>query len=223
MRLARFGQRGSRLPIAAARCGSVVAVACARRYRAAMQRPEKLVTCLLIQALAFAGCSSRDADPPPDYSSGLNGDQGLHGLTPADKATLCTTQAAFVRTRVDTTALTRFWCAFTPAVFTAPNDAACQAAMDSCVQTFSIQLDVTVSDPNAPPPQCYAVDTSTCTGTVAQYEDCVNALANVQVQVGTEWSCGHRTEYPASPLVVVKACDALGPTCTAATGTPVIH
>jgi hypothetical protein len=177
---------------------------------------------IALAALGMAACAAHD-DPPPGYSSGVDGNVALSGLTPAQRTTICTSQAAFVRARVDTTALTRFWCAFTPAVFTAPDDAACEAAMNSCVASFSLQLDVTVSDPNAPPPQCYVTDTSTCGGTVGQYEDCVNALTNVQVRVGTDWACGKRAEYPSSPLVGVTACDALGPTCTAATGTPQVH
>jgi hypothetical protein len=183
------------------------------------QVPALLVTTLL----GVGACSADDADDPPQYTSGVDGNLGLQGLTPAQRSTVCTSQSAFVHARVDTTALTRFWCAFTPAVFMASDDAACEAAMNSCVQAFSVQVEVTVSDPNAPPPQCVFVDTSTCTGTVGQYEDCVNALAAVQVRVGTEWACGKRSEYPSSPLVGVAACDAIGPTCTAATGTPVIR
>lgn len=181
------------------------------------------VSFLVTTTLAIGACSAHDSDPPPDYSSGVQGNLGLQGLTPLQKTTLCTSQAAFLHARVDTTALTRFWCAFTPAVFMAADDASCEAAMNSCIQAFSVQVEVTVSDPNAPPPECIVVDTSACTGTVSQYEDCVNALAAVQVRVGTEWACGKRSEYPSSPLVGVSACDALGPTCTAATGTPNLH
>jgi hypothetical protein len=175
---------------------------------------------LVITLLGAGACSANDADPPPEYSSGVNGSLGLQGLTPVQRSTICTSQAAFVHARVDTTALTRFWCAFTPGVFMAPDDASCEAAMASCVQAFSVQVEVTVSDPSVPPPQCIVADTTGCSGTVGDYEGCVNALAAVQVRVGTEWACGKRTEYPSSPLVGVAACDAIGPTCTAATGTP---
>lgn len=227
--MARRGHRnvpaGSDATCASHRASStrfVVVVLAASGYLGLMQQSSAYAV-VLFTALGIGACSASDPDPPPAYSSGVDGNLGIQGLTPAQKTTLCTSQAAFVRARVDTTALTRFWCAFTPAVFMAPNDAACEAAMDSCIQTFSLQLDVTVSDPNAPPPQCYVADTSTCTGTVADYEGCVNALAAVQVRVGTDWACGKRTEYPSSPLVGVAACDAVSPTCTAATGVPVIH
>jgi hypothetical protein len=180
----------------------------------------RTISSFLFAAVTIGGCSAHDSDPPPDYSSGVDGNLQLRGLTSAQKTTICTSQAAFVHARVDTTALTRFWCAFTPAVFMAPDDAACEAALASCVQAFSVQVEVTVSDPNAPPPQCLVVDTSTCGGTVGQYEGCVNALAAVQVRVGTDWACGKRSEYPSSPLVGVSACDGVGTSCTAATGAP---
>jgi hypothetical protein len=183
----------------------------------------QLLALLVTTMLGAGACSANDADPPPEYTSGVDGNLGLQGLTPIQKSTICTSQAAFLHARVDTTALTRFWCAFTPAVFMAADDASCESAMAACIDAFSVQVEVTVSDPNAPPPQCVVVDTSSCSGTVSQYEDCVNALAGVQVRVGTEWACGKRSEYPSSPLVGVSACDALGPTCAAAAGTPVIH
>jgi hypothetical protein len=175
---------------------------------------------LVFTALGTGACSADDADEPPPFTSGVDGNIGLQGLDPAQRTQLCTSQAAFVHARVDTTALTRFWCAFTPAVFMAADDASCETALAACVQAFSVQVEVTVSDPNVPPPQCIVVDTSTCNGTVTEYEGCVNALAAVQVRVGTEWACGKRSEYPSSPLVGVAACDAVGPTCTVATGAP---
>ncbi|HVU03867.1 MAG TPA: hypothetical protein VHE30_19040, partial [Polyangiaceae bacterium] len=71
------------------------------------------LTPLFVTAL---GCSSHADDPPP-YQSGVDENTQLTNLTPAEKTQICTSQAAFVHARVDTTSLTRFWCAFTPAVF----------------------------------------------------------------------------------------------------------
>ncbi len=181
-----------------------------------MNRIVALLALLVPVGVAVGGCSASGADPK--YSSGVNGDLGLTTLTPQQQQTICTSQAAFLKAHVDTTSLTRFWCAFTPAVLTAANQAACETAMNDCVNTFSIQLDVTATDPNAPPPQCTTVTTDSCTGTVSQYEDCVDALASVQLQIGTNWQCG--SELPSSPTVGVDACNALGPTCTAVTGSP---
>ncbi|HVU03369.1 MAG TPA: hypothetical protein VHE30_16530, partial [Polyangiaceae bacterium] len=144
----------------------------------------------------------------------------LTNLTPAEKTQICTSQAAFVHARVDTTSLTRFWCAFTPAVFGAADDASCETALEQCVSAFSIQLDVTVTDPNVPPPQCIIADQGQCNGTVADYEGCVNALAEVEVNVGTDFACGHRAEHGDSPTVGIAACDAVGPTCTGVTAKP---
>src|SRR6185436_17680636 len=100
-------------------------------------RRSKAHSLFVLGALCAAACSAHDDDPPPGYSSGLDTNAGLSGLTPVQKQTICTSQAAFVRTRVDTTALTRFWCAFTPGVFMAPNDAACETAMNACIESFS--------------------------------------------------------------------------------------
>jgi hypothetical protein len=184
--------------------------------------PRQRFAALLVPLVAGLGACGSAADPPPPFTSGVDEAATLGTLTPTQRTTLCTTQAAYVRTRVDTTALTRFWCAFTPGVLAAA-EGQCDAAMDACVRTFSVQLDITVTDPNAPLPQCYQADTSTCRGTVKQYEDCVSSLAAVQVRVGTDWSCGKRASYSSSPTVGVTACDVLGPTCSAVTGTPSVR
>jgi hypothetical protein len=186
-----------------------------------MNRTVRCLWLLLPVANALGACSA-DSGNRPTYTSGLNGNATLGNLTPSQQSTICTTQAAFLRANIDTTSLTRFWCAFTPGVLTAQSDAACQSAMDACVNAFSIKLDVTVTDPNAPPPQC-VTSTSSCNGTVRQYEDCVNALADFQISIGTDWACGKRTQYPSSPTVGIDACNALGPSCSAVTGAPNIQ
>jgi hypothetical protein len=186
-----------------------------------MTRIFRAVPVLLPLGLAVAACGSKADDPPP-YTSGVSGDTQLTNLTPAERTQICSTQTAFVRARVDTTSLTRFWCAFTPAVLTAPSEAACATALDACVRTFSLQLDVTVTDPNAPP-QCIVADLGTCSGSVTDYEGCVNALAAVQVSIGTDFACGKRSDLPDSPTVGVAACNAVGPTCSGVTGAPRIR
>jgi hypothetical protein len=95
--------------------------------------------------------------------------------------------------------------------------------MDSCVNTFSLKLDITATDPNAPPPECQVVDSSQCTGTVSDYENCVDSLANVAINVGTDWSCGKRADYSSSPTVGVTACNKVGPTCMAVTASPTVR
>jgi hypothetical protein len=169
-----------------------------------------------------AGACSAQGDNG-QYQSGVDGNAQLNGLSSTQKTTICTSRAKYVHARVDTTSLMRFACAFTPAVFGARTDADCQAAMDSCVNALSVKVDVTLTDPNAPPPECTVVDTSTCTGTVGQYEACVQSLADVQLQIGTDFSCGKRAEYQTSPTVGIDACGKLGPTCTVATGSTQIR
>jgi hypothetical protein len=186
-----------------------------------MKRTVRVVAFVLPLAIVVGACSSDEPTNAPPYSSGVDGSTNLNVLTPTQEQTICTSQAAFVKARIDTTALSRFWCAFTPAVLTAPDTASCNTAIDACIEKFSVQLDVTVSDPNAPPPQCKTVTTSaTCTGTVKDYENCVNSFASVQLDIGTNFQCGSRADLPASPTVGVDACKALGPTCTAATAAP---
>jgi hypothetical protein len=190
-----------------------------------MSRPLRalLVLVPLIPLVLGMGACSSDKKDGSQYSSGVDGGLLYGDLTPTQKATICTSQAKYVRARIDTTALTRFWCAFTPAVLTAQDDATCQSAMDTCVNTFKLQLDVTATDPNAPPPQCTQVDASQCNGTVADYESCVDTLADVAISIGTDWACGKRATYGSSPTVGVTACNAVGPTCTAVTGSPTIR
>lgn len=183
-----------------------------RRFRA-------FLSCGLV-AMGLGACAS-EADPP--YQSGVDPNLQLGQLTPDQKITICKTQAAYVHAHVDTTSLTRFLCAFTPAVLAAANDAACNVAMNDCVQAFSVKVDVSVTDPNAPPPECVLAPLSQCTGTVAAYESCVNSLASVQIQVGTDFSCGQRSQYASGPTVGVEACNALGPTCTSASQPAVIR
>jgi hypothetical protein len=151
---------------------------------------------LSLLPLVIAGACSANGGSDPKYSSGVDGDLGLGNLTNAQQTTICTSQAAYLQAHIDTTTLTRFWCAFTPAVFGAADDASCEAAMDT------------------------TVNTSTCSGTVSEYEDCVNSLASVELNIGTDWACGTRAQYSSSPTVGISACSALGPTCTAVTGAP---
>jgi hypothetical protein len=184
-----------------------------------VRRLQAFISCALL-GIGFGACASEDK---PTFDAGVDGNLDLGTLTPDQKVTICKNQAAFVHAHVDTTALTRFLCAFTPAVFTAADDAHCEAAMTDCINAFSVKVDVTATDPNAPAPECALAPLSQCTGTVSTYEGCVNQLADVQLQIGTDWSCGKRSQYANGPTVGVTACQGLGPTCTAASQPPVIR
>jgi hypothetical protein len=177
------------------------------------------MSCALL-GIGFGACASEDK---PGFDSGVDGTLQLGGLTPEQKITICKNQAAYVHVHVDTTALTRFLCAFTPAVLTAADDASCEVAMTDCVNRLSVKVDVTATDPNAPAPACILAPLSQCTGTVAGYEGCVESLADVQLRIGTDWSCGKRSQYADGPTVGVNTCQGLGPTCTAASQPPVIR
>ncbi|HEX3597458.1 MAG TPA: hypothetical protein VHU80_20260, partial [Polyangiaceae bacterium] len=115
-----------------------------------------------------------------------------------------------------TTSLMRFVCAFTPAVFLAASDDACEQAMESCVNGFSVKVNVNVPTSTLET-VCSTVPISQCKGTVADYQNCVDSLADIQLNFGTDFSCGKRAQYMNGPTVGVNACAAVGPTCTAAT------
>jgi hypothetical protein len=170
-------------------------------------------------AVFFSGvvaCGSDD-NTGQGFSSGVDGTTMLGNLTPAQQVTICQNQAAYVHAHVDTTSLSRFICGLTPGVLFAANDDACQQALDTCVNSFSLMIDVNVPSSTSAQTVCSTVPISQCQGTVADYEKCVDQLANVQLTIGTDFSCGKRTQYQANPLVGVDACTAVGPGCTAAT------
>lgn len=175
------------------------------------RRLQAILSCALL-GIGFGACAS---DDNTGYQSGVDGNLQLGQLTPEQRVTICKTQAAYVHAHVDTTSLMRFLCAFTPAVFTAADDAQCEAAMTDCVNAFTVKIDVTV-DPNSVPLQCVMGPAIPCGGTVAGYESCVESLADVQIRIGTDFSCGKRSQYADGPTVGVSACAALGPTCAPA-------
>jgi hypothetical protein len=150
------------------------------------------------------------------FSSGIDGNTMLGNLTPAQQVTICQNQAAYVHAHVDTTSLTRFLCGLTPGVLLAASDDACEAALDSCVKSFSLMVDVNVPASTSTQTVCSTVPLGQCQGTVSDYEKCVDSLANVQLTIGTDFACGKRTQYSANPLVGVDACGAVGPACSAA-------
>lgn len=178
-----------------------------------------LASCSVI-ALGVAGCG--DDDEATGFNSGVNRDTELKDLTEKERVTICQNQAAYVRARVDTTSLMRFVCAFTPQVFLAASDQACESAMTACVEALSIDIDVTVTDTDATEIVCRQVSVSQCQGSVADYEACVDSVANVQLNIGTDFSCGKRTQYADGPTVGVEACRKVGPACEPATR-PVIR
>jgi hypothetical protein len=179
-----------------------------------------LIPCSLF-AFGIAGCSASDDDD--GFNSGVNGQRDLGDLTHEERVTICRNQAAFVRARVDTSSLMRFVCAFTPEVLFAQSDASCETAMTRCVELLSVDIDVTVTDNEATETVCEQVPISQCQGKVADYENCVDSIANVQISIGTDFQCGKRQQYTDGPTVGVNACAAVGPTCTAATAPPVIR
>ena len=140
----------------------------------------------------------------------------LGNLTPAQQVTICQNQAAYVHAHVDTTSLARFICGLTADVLFAANDQACEQALDSCVNSFSLMVDVNVPASTSTQTVCTTGSITQCQGTVADYENCVDSLANVQLTIGTDFSCGQRSQYQSNPLVGVNACAAVGPACTAA-------
>jgi hypothetical protein len=178
-------------------------------------------------ALCVGGCGSDNKqsgslsgiDGGAGFKSGVDGSTPLGNLTPSQQITICRNQAAFVHASVDTTSLMRFVCAFTPQVFLAASDAACQSAMDACINSFSVKVDVNVNVPSSTTIDtvCSTVPISQCQGTVADYENCVDSIASVQLDFGTQFSCGKRADYMNGPTVGVNACAAVGPSCTAAT------
>lgn len=177
------------------------------------RRLQAVTSCALL-GMGFGACAS---DDNTGYQSGVDGNTQLGQLTPDQRVTICKTQAAYVHAHVDTTSLMRFLCAFTPAVLTAVDDPTCEAEMTKCVNAFSVQVQVDVNvDPNAIPLQCVTAPAIPCSGTVAGYENCVESLADVQVRIGTDFSCGKRSQYADGPTVGVSACGALGPTCAPA-------
>lgn len=178
-----------------------------------------LSSCTLF-ALGIAGCSS--SDDASEFNSGVDGQKDLGDLTPQERVTICSNQAAYVRARVDTSSLMRFVCAFTPEVLFAQSDSACESAMNRCVDLLSVDVDVTVTDNNATEAVCATVPISQCQGKVADYERCVDSIANVQVSIGTSFQCGRRQEFADGPTVGIDACGAVGPACTPATK-PVIR
>lgn len=175
---------------------------------------------LTVLGFGVAGCG--DDDGASRFNSGVDGNAQLNDLTPQQRVTICRNQAEYVRARVDTSSLMRFVCAFTPAVFLAQSDAACESAMAACVDALSIDIDVTVVDNDATEVVCATVPIGQCQGTVADYENCVNSIANVQIDIGTDFSCGKRRQYADGPTVGVNACAAVGPLCEPATR-PVIR
>jgi hypothetical protein len=179
-----------------------------------------LASCSLL-VLGIAGCSASDDDATA-FDSGVDGKRDLGDLTPQERVTICSKQAAFVRARVDTSSLMRFVCAFTPEVLFAQSDSACETAMNRCVELLSVDIDVTVTDNNATETVCSTVPISQCQGTVADYENCVDSIADVQINIGTNFQCGKRQEYADGPTVGVNACAAVGPACTPAAA-PVIR
>ena len=179
--------------------------------------------CSAVLGLGIAGCSSSDDDGASRFNAGVDDNARLGDLTPDQRVTICQNQAAFVRARVDTTSLMRFVCAFTPGVFLAATDEACESEMERCVSALSVKVDVTVTDPNTAKTVCATFPVSECDGTVADYENCVDSIANVQLSIGSDFSCGKRADYASAPTVGVNACRAVGPACTAASSDPVIR
>jgi hypothetical protein len=178
------------------------------------------IACALV-GIGFVACAHGEDDDDYGYQSGVDGRLDLNGLTPDQRVRICSTQAAYVHAQVDTTSLMRFVCAFTPAVLGAVDDVRCEAAMAQCLSAFSVKVDVKAS--GAVPLECALSPLSPCSGTVADYEACVEALADVQLQIGTDFSCGKRAQYAGGPTVGVSACAALGPSCTSASTPPVIQ
>jgi len=168
--------------------------------------------CVVAAGLSACGSDDKDGDV---FKSGVDGSTMLGHLTPDQQVTICRNQASFVHASVDTTSLVRFVCAFTPAVLFAASDEACETAMDTCVNGFSLKLDVKVPTSTNIETVCSTVPISQCQGTVADYENCVDSLVNIQLDIGTDFSCGKRSTYMGGPTVGVNACAAVGPTCTA--------
>ena len=179
--------------------------------------------------VGIAGCASdnsgnglfgdggADEDAGAHFKSGVNGSTPLGSLTPDQKVTICEKQAHFVRARLDTTSLARFICSLDPAVLFAASDDACEAALDKCVAPLSVKVDVSVeTDPEQEKVACSDVPISQCQGSVTDYENCVDSVANVQLVIGSGFACGTRAQYMTSPTAGVDACKALGPNCTAA-------
>jgi hypothetical protein len=173
-----------------------------------------LASCSVL-CVGVAACGSDDKKDL-GFSSGVDGNTMLGNLTPTQQVTICQNQAAYVHAHVDTTSLMRFICGLTPAVLLAASDDACQQALDTCVNSFSLKVDVNVPASTSTQTVCSTVPITQCQGTVADYEKCVDQLANVQLTFGTEFACGKRAQYQANPLVGVDACAAVGPACTAA-------
>lgn len=170
-------------------------------------------------ALCLYGCGSDDKTGSLNgsgFKSGVDGSTDLGHLTPDQQVTICRNQAAFVQASVDTTSLMRFVCAFTPQVFLAASDAACQTAMDACVDSFSVKVNVNVPTSTSIDTVCATVPIGQCQGTVTDYENCVDSIASVQIDFGTQFSCGKRADYMNGPTVGVNACAAVGPSCMAA-------
>ncbi len=176
-------------------------------------------------AFCLGGCGSDTKqsgslyglDSGAGFKSGVDGGTQLGNLTPSQQVTICRNQAAFVHASVDTTSLMRFVCAFTPQVFLAATDDACQSAMDACVNSLSVKVDVNLPTSANIDTVCSTVPITQCQGTVADYENCVDSIASVQLDFGTQFSCGKRSDYKNGPTVGVNACAAVGPSCTAAT------
>jgi hypothetical protein len=166
-----------------------------------------------VLALGLGACGS-DKKDGGGFQAGVDGSTSLGTLTPAQQVTICSNQASYVHAQVDTTSLMRFVCAFTPQVFLAASDADCETAMDSCVMALSVKVDVNVPTSDIKT-VCSTIPLSQCQGTVADYQNCVDSIANVQLNFGTDFSCGKRTQYMNGPTVGVNACAAVGPSCSA--------
>jgi hypothetical protein len=177
-----------------------------------------LASCALL-GLGVGACASDDEGS--SFKAGVDGNTNLGDLTPDQQVTLCHNQAAYVKTHVDTTALTRFVCAFSPGVILAASDAACESALEGCVNAFAVKLDIGISaSPTNAQQVCVTVpqdQLAQCQGTVSDYENCVDSIANVSLTIGTDFSCGKRANYDQSPTIGVDACAAVGPACTPAT------
>jgi hypothetical protein len=179
-----------------------------------MTRLVALASCTVL-FIGVAACGSDD-NKGQGFTAGVDGNTMLGTLTPAQQVTICQNQSAYVHAHVDTTSLTRFICGLSPAVLFAASDDACQQALDSCVNSFSLMVDVNVPASTSTQTVCSTVPITQCQGTVGDYEKCVDSLANVQLTIGSDFACGNRTQYQANPLVGVDACGAVGPSCTAA-------
>jgi hypothetical protein len=161
------------------------------------------------------GACGSDKKDGNSFNAGVDGNTMLGNLTPAQQITICQNQASYVHAQIDTTSLMRFVCSLTPAVVLAANEDACQAAMDSCVNGLSLKVNVNVPTTTDVQTICSTFPITQCSGTVSDYETCIDSVASVQLDIGTNYSCGKRVDGGA-PLVGVSACNAVGPSCTVA-------